>query len=144
MSFLDGIGPAIRLLRKRSRMTQKDLATAAQMSKNLLSNWETGATHPSVPNLERTLGVLGADLLDLHNTIQLLHGRPARRRKGPNPISQVQESIPSSGSTRLIELLEKAPEVTLWVLQLLSTLQDPEILDFLRSSLAETPEAAHG
>ncbi len=144
MSFLDGIGPAIRLLRKRSGMTQRDLATAAQMSKNLLSNWETGATHPSVPNLERTLGVLGADLLDLHNTIQLLHGRPARRRKGPNPISQVQESIPSSGSTRLIELLEKAPEVTLWVLQLLSTLQDPEILDFLRSSLAETPESAHG
>ena len=114
-------GRAIRILRKRASKTQKEVAEAAGISKNLLSNWETGTTAPSMESLEKVLTVLGADLLDLHNSIALLQGRPTDH---PPSIAVDLTRLSLDGQGRQAQLLARAPEVLLWVLQLLDTLQD--------------------
>ncbi len=132
MSFPDGLGPALRLLRRRAGKTQREIAKAAGISKNLISNWETGGTHPSMDSLAKTLDILGADLLDLHNTIQLLAGRPAEGRSPSSPLPAV---LAGGVTDPLVPLVEKAPEITLWFLQLLSTLQDPAVVEALQRSI---------
>jgi len=66
MALTTEIGPALRHLRKRRKMTQRSIGDAAGISKNLISNWETGATAPSLASLESVMEVLGIDLLDIH------------------------------------------------------------------------------
>jgi transcriptional regulator with XRE-family HTH domain len=135
VSFLEGLGPALRLLRRRSGKTQREIAKAAGISKNLLSNWETGATHPSMESLAKTLDVLGVDLLDLHNTIRLRGGRPAEGYPAASPLPAV---LAGGATDPLVLLLEKAPEIALWFLQLFSTLQDPAVVEAVQRSIGET------
>ena len=123
MSFQEDVGPAIRILRKRAGKTQKEVAEAAGTSKNLLSNWETGTTLPSVSSLEKTLAVFDADLLELHNTIRLRQGLPAEH---PTPATVDLTRLPQPGDARLVQLLARAPEFVLWVLQLLHAFQGSE------------------
>ena len=141
MSFLEGLGPALRLLRRRSGKTQREIAKAAGISKNLLSNWETGATQPSMESLAKTLDVLDMDLLDLHNTIRLRGGRPAEGYLAASPLPAV---LAGGATDPLVLLLEKAPEITLWFLQLFSTLQDPAVVEALQRSIGEARDTDDG
>ena len=81
MALTDEVGKALRFLRKRRAMTQKAVAEAADISKNLLSNWETGTTAPSLSSLEKVMAVLNVDLLELYNTMNLMAGKPFRETR---------------------------------------------------------------
>ena len=122
MNILEQAGPALRILRRRAGMTQKEVAEAAEISKNLLSNWETGTTAPSLNSLDKTLKVLGADLLDLHNTVRLLQGMPAEH---PPAEGLGVGILPANLEDRQAQLLAQAPEVVRWVIELLRTIQAP-------------------
>jgi|GEM_PF-447658 transcriptional regulator with XRE-family HTH domain len=98
MGLTDEVGKALRFLRKRRGMTQKSVAGGAGISKNLLSNWETGATAPSLGSLEKVMGVLDVDLLELYNTMNLMTGRPFREtRPEALPIGGTHPPDPRSG-----------------------------------------------
>lgn len=126
MKIAERTGPALRMLRRRAGMTQREVAETAGISKNLVSNWETGSTGPSLNSLDKVLGVMGANLLDLHNTMRLLQGLPAET---PSPSAAAGASglavgrLPVDREDRQAQLLARAPEVVLWVLELLRTIQ---------------------
>jgi transcriptional regulator with XRE-family HTH domain len=132
MTFLESIGPAIRLLRKKARLTQRDLAEASGVSKNILSNWETGATQPSMGSLIKVLEALDVDLLDFHHTIRQLTGKAAEARAKRLPAALRDEH-----TDHLVLLLDKAPEIALWCLQLVNTLRDPAVAAALERSVLD-------
>jgi transcriptional regulator with XRE-family HTH domain len=72
------LGPALHHLRRGRGLTQTAVAEAAGLGKNLISNWETGVTYPSLSKLDKILaGALDADLPALHNALLLLNGKSA-------------------------------------------------------------------
>ena len=77
------VGPALAHLRRRRDRRQADVAAAAGLTRNQLSAFERGRARPSLDTLERLLEVLGCDLPDLQEALDLVAGRPRRRRAGP-------------------------------------------------------------
>ena len=61
------VGPAIRRLRERHRMTQQDLVeyTGLDRSSSYISSIETGRTSPTLHELEQIARVYQVSLLDL-------------------------------------------------------------------------------
>jgi transcriptional regulator with XRE-family HTH domain len=47
----------------------------------MLSSYETGRQRPSLETLEKVLSTLGCDLHDLHNSLQIVNGRPQILRR---------------------------------------------------------------
>lgn len=81
--MLNGLGQALRWLRDRQNKKQYQVAEAAGITKGMLSAYETGRQRPSLETLEKILSTLGCDLNDLHNSIQIINGRPEQmKRKG--------------------------------------------------------------
>jgi transcriptional regulator with XRE-family HTH domain len=80
-SILSGFGQALRWLRESQGLKQYQVAEAAGVTKGMLSAYETGRQRPSVETLEKILNVLGRDLNDLHNAIQIINGRPERMKR---------------------------------------------------------------
>lgn len=70
---LQGLGRALRLLRLRRGRKQFELAAAAEITKAMLSAYETGKRQPSLKTLASILEALDTDLADLHRA--LLAGR---------------------------------------------------------------------
>jgi transcriptional regulator with XRE-family HTH domain len=132
MTFLESVGPAIRLLRKRVGLTQRGLAEASGVSKNILSNWETGATQPSMGSLIKVLEALDVDLLDFHHTIRQLTGRAAEARA-----TRLPAALRAERTDHLVLLLDRAPEIALWCLQLVNTLRDPAVAAALERSVLD-------
>jgi transcriptional regulator with XRE-family HTH domain len=89
MEEFNGIGPALRRLRLRRGLLQKELAASSKVSKTLISGYETGRTEPSLSSLSRLLVALGYDRFDLLNALEEVNGRPPREfpvaRSGPRP-----------------------------------------------------------
>jgi transcriptional regulator with XRE-family HTH domain len=75
-SVLNGLGQALRWLRERHGKKQYQVADDAGITKGMLSAYETGRQRPSLETLEKVLGTLGCDLHDLHNSLQIVNGRP--------------------------------------------------------------------
>jgi len=138
LSFLESVAPAMRLLRKRAGMTQKKVAEVAGVSKNLLSNWETGSAHPSMESLAKIFAALDVDLLDFHNTILLLTGKTVEKAE---PSTSLPPTLRDEHTDHLVLLLDKAPEIALWLLQLLNTLRDPAVVAALERSIVKDPDA---
>jgi transcriptional regulator with XRE-family HTH domain len=132
MTFLESVAPALRLLRKRAGLTQRGLAEISGVSKNLLSNWETGATQPSMESLAKVLEALDVDLLDFHNTIRLLTGK-AVEKAGPSTV--LPPALRDEHTDHLVLLLDRAPKIALWCLQLLNTLRNPAVAAALERSI---------
>jgi len=88
-SRLDGVGRALRLLRLRRGRRQYEVANAAEITKAMLSAYETGKRQPSLKTLGSLLDALDADLADLHRA--LVAGRQedavldGRRREPDRP-----------------------------------------------------------
>ena len=74
---LEGLGPALRWMRDRHGRKQYQVAEAAGITKGMLSAYETGRQRPSLDTLEKILDTLRCNLLDLHNALQIVNGRPA-------------------------------------------------------------------
>ena len=68
-SQLDSVGRALRLLRLRRGRRQYEVAAAAEITKAMLSAYETGKRQPSLKTLGSLLDALEADLADLHRAL---------------------------------------------------------------------------
>jgi transcriptional regulator with XRE-family HTH domain len=75
MDRFENLGFALRWLRQgRSQM---EVATAAEITKAMLSSYETGKALPTLPTLSRILDALGADLPELHAALLVHRGSTA-------------------------------------------------------------------
>lgn len=79
MSRFENIGQALRLLRERQKINQKDLAQAAGITSAMLSNYETGTKKPSLDSLGKLLDALGIYLGKLDDSLDVVNERPMRR-----------------------------------------------------------------
>lgn len=77
---LTGLGQALRWLRERQVRKQYQVASAAGITKGMLSAYETGRQRPSLETLDKLLETLGCDLNDLHNALQIVNGRPEQMK----------------------------------------------------------------
>ncbi|MBV8201022.1 MAG: helix-turn-helix transcriptional regulator [Acidobacteria bacterium] len=77
---LTGLGQALRWLRERQARKQYQVASAAGITKGMLSAYETGRQRPSLETLDKLLETLGCDLNDLHNALQIVNGRPEQMK----------------------------------------------------------------
>lgn len=84
-SVLNGLGPALRWLRERQGKKQYNVADSAGITKGMLSAYETGRQRPSIETLDKILGTLGCSLVELHNAIQVINGRPDAMWRRPGP-----------------------------------------------------------
>jgi transcriptional regulator with XRE-family HTH domain len=73
------IGPALRLLRERKGMRQKELADRAGIMKGMASSYETGRQHPSLETLVRILETLELDFADLQAALDAVRGTEPKR-----------------------------------------------------------------
>ena len=65
-----GLGPALRRLRLRRGLSQRELATRAGVTRPMISSYERGTNLPSLPTLDRLLGSLGLCPADLIEAIE--------------------------------------------------------------------------
>jgi transcriptional regulator with XRE-family HTH domain len=150
MALTEEVGKALRFLRKRRAMTQRAVAEKAGISKNLLSNWETGTTAPSLSSLEKVMGVLRVDLLELYNAMNLMAGKPFREPRlrsfsevgaylsAEPPYTRVRPGIPPAESTEMVDSLR----LFLGLLRMMSRAgQDTTVLEELEKILAERAPA---
>jgi transcriptional regulator with XRE-family HTH domain len=99
-TVLNGLGQAIRWLRERNSKKQYQVADDAGITKGMLSSYETGRQRPSLETLEKVLSTLGCDLHDLHNSLQIVNGRPQTMRQ------RMGEMAPMTGTIGMMETPE--------------------------------------
>jgi len=85
------IGPALRLLRERKGMRQKELADRAGIMKGMASSYETGRQYPSLETLVRILETLEFDFADLQSALDAVRGDELKRRL-PVDLAESQEA----------------------------------------------------
>lgn len=78
MPLFDGLGRALRWLREKAGLRQYETATAAGITKAMLSAYETGKQSPSLESLEKVLDALASDLVALHRALDHVNERPLR------------------------------------------------------------------
>jgi DNA-binding XRE family transcriptional regulator len=62
-------GDALARLREKTGRMQYEVASAAKLTRTMLSAYEKGKAYPSVPSLRALLHALGADFCDLQRSI---------------------------------------------------------------------------
>jgi transcriptional regulator with XRE-family HTH domain len=80
------LGPALRMLRQRKQRTQSALCKEIEVTKGMLSGYETGRQLPSLESLLAVLVGLECDFQDLQATIDYLSG------KSPRPAQLAEEA----------------------------------------------------
>lgn len=90
VALKQGIGPAIKALRKRRSLTQIDLAERCRLSRGAIGQFERGLTTPSLETLGRLLEVLDADLRDVQLELDRQAGKPEPPSEGTVEIAGVQ------------------------------------------------------
>lgn len=110
-SVLTGLGQALRWLRDRHGRKQYQVADAAGITKGMLSAYETGRQRPSLETLEKLLDTLGCDLHDLHNSLQIVNGRPQTLRQRPDDLlaAEPAQSGEQPDVYRILGLREPLP-----------------------------------
>ena len=102
-SILNGLGPALRWLRDRRGKKQYQVASTAGITKGMLSAYETGRQRPSLETLDKILETLQCNLNDLHNSLQIVNGRPGELIR-PAELGAAEAAGRSSGEAgRLLE-----------------------------------------
>ncbi len=69
-----GIGTGIRMQRERLGMSQQDLAQACMVSRQTISNWESGKTLPDIQSMAYLAEVFGVTVDDLVNQVAPYEG----------------------------------------------------------------------
>ena len=82
MIDLHHLGPALRLLRVRSGLLQKEISDQTGMSRSQVSRYERGMDTPNLVTLSKYLNTVGAHFGDLHR---------AMHQTGTGTISQLTE-----------------------------------------------------
>lgn len=96
MSEFNGIGKALKLLRSRGGLKQKELAERAGITPAMISNYETEKAMPQIPTVESLLEALGNDRFDLLNALEEVNQRPLR------DLSEVGDR---TNETKILEVL---------------------------------------
>jgi transcriptional regulator with XRE-family HTH domain len=97
MDRFENLGFALRWLRNRQGRSQREVAAAAEITKAMLSSYETGKALPTLPTLSKILVALGADLPELHAAL-VVHRVPAVHRDPPAAPSAADSNlIPRTG-----------------------------------------------
>ena len=78
---LDGLGGALRNLRRLARLTQRDVAEATGLTRPMVSSYERGRTLPSLPSLWTYLDALGTDLTYLEKIMREREERKETARR---------------------------------------------------------------
>ncbi len=78
MGELTGIGQALKLLRKRTGLKQREVGEKAGVTPAMISTYETGKAVPLIPTVESLLDAMGFDRFDLLNAIEAANDRPQR------------------------------------------------------------------
>ena len=60
-----GMNHILKKLRKEHRYTQEDLAVKLHVSRQTISNWETGRTTPDIHSIKLLTDIYGSDLLTI-------------------------------------------------------------------------------
>ena len=81
---MTNIGNTIRGLRKQQGMTQDDLAAALHVTRQTVSNYETGKSEPDLTMLAELAQALKTDVATLLNAVPPLE-TPAKHRQGTLP-----------------------------------------------------------
>lgn len=90
-------GEKLRTLRFKKKMTQQQLAKAAGLSLNTISNYEKGTTYPQNREVYSILGkILGVSADDLHNENDDFIAS-AKERYGPNGKKQAAKLVEEMG-----------------------------------------------
>ena len=93
MPTFQGLGSALRVLRQRRGLRQKEAAARAGVTKAMMSAYEQGKVRPCLASLERILDALGASLSELDQELRLV----AHAGDG-------SEGVKGGGDVRLFEL----------------------------------------
>ena len=64
-SVMSNLGKNIRRYREQKNLTQNALADSLHVTRQAVSNWETGKNQPDLDMLEATANALGVELADL-------------------------------------------------------------------------------
>ena len=75
------IGANIRRARVRRKLTQDDLAQTVHTTRQTISNYETGRSHPDVETLQRLADALGVELTELLDETPPADARRAALRR---------------------------------------------------------------
>jgi transcriptional regulator with XRE-family HTH domain len=122
MERFEHLGRALKLLRRRRGITQRELARRAGVSASRIRVWEQDREQPTLASLGRLVVALGADLGELDEALasaggwQVSHHRD-RNRHRPESLTSTEVAqhllgegsvLPSTRAMRLAELLEIA------------------------------------
>lgn len=119
MPAFEHLAGALRLLRDRRGLTQQQLAQAIESPVKQISAYETGRQRPRIETLDRILAAVGADAMDLAETMSALEsgelqlppsgaaGRLRPRPPAPPPAAEPAAEL----SPELRELAPKLPEI---------------------------------
>ena len=69
MIELKHLGPALKILRRRSDLMQKHISVETGMSRSQISRYEKGRDIPNLVTLTKYLNTVGADFGDLHRAL---------------------------------------------------------------------------
>jgi len=114
------VGAALRHLRLHGGSEprkQLEVAAEAGVTRGMLSSYERGRQEPSLKNLDRVLGALGADLTQLHWAIRIVQAAPrpegqatAAWDTAPPPPAEIREPGATYHAVQLPEPLSADEE----------------------------------
>lgn len=108
------IGPVVRRLRERWRLTQQELVeyTGLDRSASYISSIETGKTSPTLQELEALARVFRTTAVEMIEEASGMGGGSPLRERGSEAarVAALFESLSDSGRTLALELLDLLAE----------------------------------
>ncbi|HEX9940501.1 MAG TPA: helix-turn-helix transcriptional regulator [Thermoanaerobaculia bacterium] len=125
--IFQGLPLALKLLRRRANLSQRELAERAGTTPQVISLYERGVHDPTMENLQRILTALEMDILDLHQALYQARGEPVPPLK---PLVE-EQATPEEQASALSLRFEEFLDTQLLVARL-------EMHGWLREALEET------
>ena len=105
MGAFEQLGPALRVLRRRKGLKQREVESMADLSKRTLTGYETSRKRPEIGTLEKILEALDSDALELAQIMKAVTPAPA---PPPEPKPEAD-----AGARDLLALLKDVIQQTL-------------------------------
>jgi transcriptional regulator with XRE-family HTH domain len=144
MPMFEHLGDALALLRRLRRMSQAELARAAQVGRSQLSRYENGLQLPHLGQLERLLESLDATTADLAAVLAFL--RRLEAGEGREEGRDSQDLLTLMGADRLVPapVQEALAEITAQHLRLCGAVREALLAQTWRSSDRELGAGGRG
>lgn len=103
MGEFERIGEALKILRIKSGLKQREVGTRAGVTPAMISTYETGKAIPLIPTVEGLLAAMGFSRFDLLNALETANGRPEREFPEVNRTRGATEVLKDLGVEHLTE-----------------------------------------